>query len=170
VTGALVDCGIADTPTACGTVSPGFVALIARGSIAFADKVRNAMAQGAAAAIVYNNAPGLFSGTLGSPGDWIPAVAVSPETGATLKNAVGQPATVTSIPSDWDVFDGTSMAAPHVSGVAALIYAIRPSATPAQVEAIMKGTATDLGTAGADSTYGAGLVNAAAAVARARQP
>ena len=62
---------------------------------------------------------------------------------------------------------GTSMAAPHVSGTAALVIAsgvIGPNPTPAQLEARLKATATDLGTPGPDSRYGAGLVNAARAV------
>jgi serine protease len=64
-------------------------------------------------------------------------------------------------------FVGTSMAAPHVSATAALIIAsgvIGPNPTPAQIEARLKATATDLGTPGRDSRYGAGLVNAARAV------
>jgi serine protease len=62
---------------------------------------------------------------------------------------------------------GTSMAAPHVSATAALVIAsgvIGPNPTPAQLEARLKATATDLGTPGRDSRYGAGLVNAARAV------
>jgi serine protease len=62
---------------------------------------------------------------------------------------------------------GTSMAAPHVSATAALVIAsgvLGPNPSPAQVEARLKTTATDLGTPGPDSRYGAGLVNAARAV------
>ena len=62
---------------------------------------------------------------------------------------------------------GTSMATPHVSATAALVIAsgvIGPNPTPAQLEARLKATATDLGTPGRDSRYGAGLVNAARAV------
>jgi serine protease len=62
---------------------------------------------------------------------------------------------------------GTSMAAPHVSATAALVIAsgvLGPNPSPAQVEARLKATATDLGTPGPDSRYGAGLVNAARAV------
>jgi serine protease len=57
-------------------------------------------------------------------------------------------------------FQGTSMAAPHVSGVAALLLAHGNAATPDEVRAALQGTADDLGAAGWDGTYGWGLVNA----------
>jgi serine protease len=62
------------------------------------------------------------------------------------------------------------MAAPHVSGTAALVIASRvlgrrPS--PEAVGARLKATARDLGVAGPDNNYGAGLVDAAAATAPA---
>ncbi len=59
---------------------------------------------------------------------------------------------------------GTSMAAPHVSGVAALIWGAHPGYTALQVKAALLDTAVDLGVAGRDDIYGAGLVNAGAAV------
>jgi len=63
---------------------------------------------------------------------------------------------------DW--LQGTSMAAPHVSGVAALVFSVMPNATAADVEQTLLATATDLGVPGRDSIYGAGLVDAYAAV------
>ena len=58
---------------------------------------------------------------------------------------------------------GTSQAAPHVSGVAALLVArgVRGQAAVRRIQA----TATDLGPPGEDAEFGAGLVNARAAVA-----
>ena len=63
---------------------------------------------------------------------------------------------------------GTSMAAPHVSGVAALILAANPDLTPTDVRIILQMTAADLGGEGWDPLYGYGLVDAEAAVAMAR--
>ena len=53
---------------------------------------------------------------------------------------------------------GTSMAAPHVSGFAALL--VQQGITdPAAIEAVMKRYATDLGAAGRDNEFGYGLIN-----------
>jgi len=62
--------------------------------------------------------------------------------------------------------NGTSMAAPHVAGVAALMKAVHPGLTPAQfTQALIDGDLTDdLGTPGRDDAYGYGLVNAHKAV------
>ena len=64
-------------------------------------------------------------------------------------------------------FAGTSMAAPHVSGVAALVKAVNPSLSNSQIRAILEDNAEDLGTSGWDQYYGNGLVDAAAPVAAA---
>jgi subtilisin family serine protease len=145
--------------------------LIQRGTISFADKVTNAMNQGAVAAIIYNNTAGDFSGTLGAATTsdgrtWIPAVAVSDTTGAALKAQAGTSATVVDGASDWDYYDGTSMATPHTAGVLALIWSASPGLSASTVESYLFTTTTDLGVAGFDSTYGRGIVNADAAVAK----
>lgn len=62
-------------------------------------------------------------------------------------------------------YEGTSMAAPHVSGVAALLFARNPGATADWVRQAMESTALDLGPAGRDNEYGRGLVQAADALA-----
>jgi serine protease len=65
-------------------------------------------------------------------------------------------------------YEGTSMAAPHVSATAALIIASRVLGrrpTPAQLVARLRATARKLGGGGDESLYGAGLVDAAAATA-----
>jgi serine protease len=58
----------------------------------------------------------------------------------------------------YDFLQGTSMAAPHVSGFAALLIQ-QGITSPAAIEAVMKRYATDLGPAGRDNEYGFGLIN-----------
>ena len=63
-------------------------------------------------------------------------------------------------------FIGTSMAAPHVTGAAALVIAsgiLGPDPTPEAIERRLEQTARDLGPPGPDEHYGAGLLDAAAA-------
>jgi serine protease len=70
------------------------------------------------------------------------------------------------LPSD---YEGTSMASPHVAGIAALLIATKrlgPHPSPAAVKARIEQTAAlhDLGPPGFDTRYGWGLVDAAAAL------
>lgn len=65
---------------------------------------------------------------------------------------------------------GTSMAAPHVCGVAALIKSKNPALNNNQIRYILTHTAEDLGEPGKDEEYGYGLVNAQAAVLAASEP
>jgi serine protease len=71
----------------------------------------------------------------------------------------------------YDYYQGTSMAAPHVSGVVSLMLAANPSLTASQVLTILQTTARAFPTGTIRdctiTTCGAGIVNAAAAVAAA---
>jgi subtilisin family serine protease len=55
---------------------------------------------------------------------------------------------------------GTSMATPHVSGLAALVKSYVPALTNVDIELILDRTADDLGPAGWDNHYGSGRLNA----------
>ncbi|MDW7727960.1 MAG: S8 family serine peptidase [Candidatus Methanoperedens sp.] len=63
---------------------------------------------------------------------------------------------------------GTSMAAPHVSGVAALVWSQNPTFSNQKVREVLRDTAVDLGTAGKDNEFGYGKVNAYAAVTKGK--
>ena len=64
-------------------------------------------------------------------------------------------------------YDGTSMAAPHVAGVVALVQSVsNPALTPAQVRSLLTGTARPFPST-PSQPLGAGIVDAAAAVAAA---
>ncbi len=55
---------------------------------------------------------------------------------------------------------GTSMATPHVSGVAALVLSLNPKLSNSEIRSILRYTADDLGEKGKDEYYGYGKVNA----------
>ena len=70
----------------------------------------------------------------------------------------------TGIPGGYASLSGTSMAAPHVSGVAALVWSAIPDATNTEVRDALIKTAQDLGVPGRDDMYGAGLVQGKKAI------
>lgn len=69
------------------------------------------------------------------------------------------------VTQNYGYLPGTSMAAPHVSGLAALILSVQPSLGPSQLRALIQETADDKGTPGRDDYYGYGRVNAYIALA-----
>lgn len=190
----------------------GWIALIPRGTYNFADKLDNAIAQGASAVIMYTDSSRTWKGGFTATDRDIYTVMISYSLGiemrawwATNTNAarvqIGYPA------SAWEVeqpnviadfssrgpdgtlaikpdvvapgvnilsaqpnglyapYQGTSMAAPHVTGSAALVLAAHPDWTPAQVRSALMSTAdqviTDVGgvTMADIMTQGAGLID-----------
>jgi subtilisin family serine protease len=168
--GSLVDGG---SCTSLGAWS-GKVVLCQRGSISFADKVANVQLGGGIAAVVYNNAAsdptcGVYSGTLGTqPTTTIAAITLSCADGLSALAAAGSSGTVTSVfsvpDSGYEAWDGTSMATPHVSAVAALIWSCHPTKTSQQIRNALTSTALDKGSPGRDNSYGFGIVQAKAAL------
>jgi subtilisin family serine protease len=164
-TGPLVDCGLGGTacPKAVDGKS-GQVCLIQRGTYDFATKVQNCQAGGGTAAIIYNNTTGPLLGTLGGVSTNIPSVGISQADGVALMAKLGTSATVSVEASSYAKFDGTSMATPHVSGVAALVWGEQTSCTNAQIRNALNSSALPLGAAGRDVYYGYGLVQRKAAL------
>ena len=166
-TGAIVNGGTCESV---GSWS-GKVVLCQRGNISFEQKVLNAQNGGGVAAIVYNNAPGSFGGTLSTPTQTtIPSVSMSQEDGQEIvASKLGQSANVNTISNNntsaYASLDGTSMASPHAAGAAAVIWSSNLSATNQQVRDAMTSTAEDLGNPGRDISFGYGLVNIPAAIA-----
>jgi subtilisin family serine protease len=153
VTAALADFGLG---TATDSAMAGKICLIKRGSISFAAKVSNCQASGGVGAVVYNNTAGGLAGTLGTTVTSIPSVGVSDTEGASLMAQLGQQATVKVIATNYALYNGTSMATPHVSAVAS------------QIRSSLDKSAMDLGAPGRDPYYGYGLVQAKAAYDRIR--
>jgi hypothetical protein len=71
---------------------------------------------------------------------------------------------LSTVGSSYEYYDGTSMATPHVSAVAALVWSAMPSATNKDVRSALYSSAEDLGVAGRDDVYGYGLVRAKLAI------
>jgi len=160
--GAIVNCGLATS--SCTVASGGKICLIQRGTNSFADKVLNCQNGGGAAAIIYNNEPGPLYGTLGGVGTNIPSVGISQADGSTILALSSPSGSVGVTAIDYDSYNGTSMATPHVAGVAALVWAHNIVWSNAQIRNAMTSTAEDLGAAGRDNSYGFGLVRAKAAL------
>jgi len=66
--------------------------------------------------------------------------------------------------SGYALMSGTSMATPHTAGVVCLMLSKNPNLTPAEVDSILELTAVDLGPGGKDNDFGAGRIDALAAV------
>jgi subtilisin family serine protease len=133
--------GITATVYACGLGNPtnfpaavsNNIALIERGTLTFSNKVVNAMAAGARAAIIYNNASGNFLGTLGGSNNWIPTVSLAQSDGLAMQtNALATVVNETDPTQIYQYLDGTSMATPHVSGAVAFAAMNFPTETVAQ--------------------------------------
>lgn len=127
----LVDGGLCDAPGAYA----GMVVMCERGVISFFDKVMNVENSGGLAAVIYNNVPGNFNGTLGAGNSSaIPAISLSQADGqlivATELGNIGDViSTFDANTPGYAHFDGTSMSSPHVAGMVALMHAANPSLT-----------------------------------------
>ena len=76
----------------------------------------------------------------------------------------------TGSPTGYYVSSGTSMATPHVSGLAALIWSLQPDLTADQVAGAITSTARDVYTLGWDQRSGWGRIDAATAILTIVQP
>lgn len=146
-------------PDDCGDAT-GRVCLMERGQSTFVDKAFECQSSGGVALIIYNNDDSLFRGTLGESNPvTIPVMSIPRDQGLALTSRSS--VAISFQNGGYKSLSGTSMASPHVVGVAAKIWAARPDCTNLQVREAMENTARDLGSSGKDIFYGHGLVQAA---------
>ncbi|WP_299496820.1 S8 family serine peptidase [uncultured Shewanella sp.] len=172
VTDTLKACSTGSTTYNCSSMS-NKICLVERASGLSANAAEIAAAEacynaGGSAAIVYSNSslPGLQNPFLVDTNDAVPMVSVSVDrnTGLALLDQVGSQTTVAATAGeDYQYYNGTSMATPHVSGVATLVWSNHTDCSAEQIRAALKATAEDLETAGRDDKTGYGLVDAEAA-------
>lgn len=134
------------------------------------DAIKTCHNAGASGVIVYSNAalPGLQNPFLIDINDDAPliSVSVSRATGQDLRSLIGSTLTLTNTDNeDYQYYNGTSMAAPHVSGVATLIWSQHPECSATQIRVALNTTAEDLDISGRDDKTGYGLIDAVAAKA-----
>lgn len=136
----------------------GKVCLIERGETFFWEKAENCEKGKGVAALIYNNLDEALIGNLSRDHEIkIPVVSLSRQDGLALLESGGT-MSLSIKPYGYYSMDGTSMAAPHVAGVAAKIWAARPECTNEQIREALFETALDLGKNGQDDKYGFGLV------------
>lgn len=135
----------------------GNIALIARGTCSFEEKVANAVGSGAKAVMIYNNAAGPLGMSLTNSSS-VPVVGITQADGQGLLGKLPTSGTVSVTGADYEYLDGTSMATPHISAAAAVVWAAKPTLTNAQLLNLLTSTAKDLGAAGRDNNFGYGLV------------
>ena len=155
LTGAPVYCGLGTTP--CHSASGNFC-IIQRGATTFEEKALNCQNGGGLVAFIYNDMVGTFSGTVGSGAVTIPVVSLSQDDGnaVLMASSLG----VNMDGCSYATLSGTSMAAAHVTGVIAKIWAALPGCTNAQIRTAIEMSAMDLGEPGKDDYFGYGLVQA----------
>ncbi|WP_076408775.1 S8 family serine peptidase [Shewanella sp. UCD-KL12] len=172
VTGELAECSVSGSSFNCGDMNSK-VCLVERvgnqgASYPEIDVVKACNSAGASAVIVYGNTelPGLQNPFLVDTNNEAALVSVSVDraTGQALQAQVGSTVTVANTANeDYEYYNGTSMATPHVSGVATLVWSYHTNCSAAQIRSALHATAEDLGTAGRDNQTGYGLVDAVAA-------
>ncbi|WP_017211458.1 S8 family peptidase [Clostridium beijerinckii] len=76
---------------------------------------------------------------------------------------------LSTVPGSYEAWDGTSMAAPVATGIAAMVKAEDPNLSPSQIEDVLDSTAKDIMSKGKDKQSGYGLIDAYNAIKKVKQ-
>ena len=172
VSGVLVDCGSGNEPC---PGNGGHVCLMEQGGSSFHAKVVQCENSNGIAAIIYADDDLDVKGTMGQINNSpkftsIPAVGVRRNVGLQLLGLERKEVSLTSpLEGAYGRMSGTSMAAPHVSGAAGLIWRSCPECSRDTVIDCLLDTADDAGTSGPDIYYGSGTLNADSAMSCLRR-
>lgn len=151
----------------------GKIALVSRGEIKFAEKMKHAIQAQAKALVIYNNTDGLMQGDIADEDQILdyPVVMIEQVTGLELTSRLNSAEPLrlelSILTADYELYEGTSMAAPHVSGVVALMKSANRRLSPVQIRRILSESAQVLNGPNQTNQLGAGLVSAERAVRRA---
>jgi len=163
LTARMIDCGSGRENEFPATVRGG-IALVQRSELTFTQQVRNAMNAGAIGVVIANSdESGIARWALDEGNSWPAVGAITNLDGAIARRHSGEIVTLTIRCDDYGRLTGTSQAAPHVSAAAALLWSLKPSATPQELREVLIETARDLGPPGYDIEYGNGLIDVNAA-------
>jgi subtilisin family serine protease len=142
----------------------GHFCLIKRGTTSFASKAKNCELSGGIAALIYNDGVGYLMGTLENSTINIPVIGLSEEDGLALlfnnaneHNGNSTDVVISSV-DGYGFSDGTSMAAPYLTGSVALLKQSCAACSNNDIVRCLKATASDLGEDGWDTIYGHGLI------------
>ena len=127
------------------------------------------------AATTSTNAKSSFSNfgpyvDLAAPGSSIYTTNVTVACTDSNANSVADPGECVSSGNGYVSISGTSFSSPITAGAAVVLKALRPTATPAEIRNALTAHAVDLGTAGEDVNFGAGLLNLRKAAASFSAP
>ncbi len=149
------------------------------GSTVFLQAVQYAYAQGALiVAATGNNG----NGTIAAPARWNETIAVASTDNRDARSSFSNFGAETDLcapgtnvwslatGSGYALKSGTSMSVPHITGAAALLWSYDATLTREEVRAHLIASAVDLGTPGNDTFFGAGRLDAAAALALVPPP
>ena len=170
--GVLASCTRSGTSYSCSNVSGNICVAERNGNQVGSnypeiDAAKACYDAGASGVIVYSNTqrPGLQNPFLVDAANEItvPSVSVNRALGQQLLTQLGSSTTLTvNGNQNYAYYNGTSMATPHVAGIAALAWSNNPECSATELRNALKSTAIDLDAPGRDDKTGFGLVQAKA--------